>query len=229
MAEARVGDTLAEQVLERIQRAIVAGVLPPGSKISEPEFSRSFGVSRGPLREAIRRLEARRLVEFVPHVGARVTSLTVDQLCDIYQVREGLEGMAARLAAERMTREEVDALDALLERHSSFPEVRAGTAYFQPQYDSDFHYRVALGSRNEVLGQLLGRDLYHLVRMYRHRFSAYEGRPQRALEEHRRIAAAIREGDGELAEMLMRRHIASARENIVARYGHTDTGEGDGD
>ncbi|MEE9254788.1 MAG: GntR family transcriptional regulator [Pseudomonadales bacterium] len=225
MAETRTGDTLAEQVLERIQAAIVAGALPPGSKISEPEFARSFGVSRGPLREAIRRLEARRLVEFVPHIGARVTSLTVEQLSDIYQVREGLEGMAARLAAERMEPGEVDALAALLERHAASPELSAGTGYFQPEYDSDFHYRIAHASRNEVLAQLLGQDLYHLVRMYRHRFSAYEGRPQRALEEHRRIVAAIRDGDGELAEILMRRHIAGARQNIVARYGQ---GQSDG-
>lgn len=229
MAEARTRDTLAEQVLERIQSAIVAGTLPPGSKISEPEFSRLFGVSRGPLREAIRRLEARRLVEFSPHIGARVTSLTVDQLSDIYQVREALEGMAARLSAEKMEPDEVDGLEALLERHASFPELRAGRAYFQPEYDSDFHYRIALGSGNEVLAQILGRDLYHLIRMYRYKFSAYEGRPQRALEEHRRIVTAIRERDGELAEMLMRRHIAGARENIVNRYGNPETGEPDDD
>ena len=229
MAEARTGNTLAEQVLERIQDAIVAGRLAPGSKISEPEFSRSFGVSRGPLREAIRRLEARRLVEFVPHIGSRVTSLTVVQLIDIYQVREGLEGMAARLATEKMKPHEVDALEALLEQHANSPELRAGKAYFQPEYDSDFHYRIAAGSGNEVLTQLLGRDLYHLMRMYRYKFSAYEGRPQRALEEHRRIVAAIREGDGELAEILMRRHIAGARENIVARYGNLDMGESNDD
>lgn len=221
-------DTLASQVLERIQSAIVGGTLSPGSKISEPEFARTFGVSRGPLREAIRRLEARRLVEVVPHVGARVTSLSLRQLSDIYEVREGLEGMAARLAAQRMEPREIDALEALLERHAALPELRAGTGYFQPQYDSDFHYRIACASRNEVLRGVLGQDLYHLVHMYRHKFSAYEGRPQRALEEHRRIVAAIRDRDGELAEMLMRRHIAGARENIVSRYGHPEGGEAHG-
>lgn len=148
-------------------------------------------------------------MEFVPHIGARVTSLTVGQLSDIYEVREGLEGMAARLAA--------------------LPELRAGSAYFQPQYDSDFHYRIARGSRNEVLARLLGQDLYHLVRMYRYKFSAHEGRPRRALEDHLRIVAVMREGDGELAEILMRRHIANARKNIVARYGNLDTGETHGD
>jgi DNA-binding GntR family transcriptional regulator len=128
-----------------------------------------------------------------------------------------------------MEPDEVDGLEALLERHASFPELREGRAYFQPEYDSDFHYRIALGSGNEVLAQILGRDLYHLIRMYRYKFSAYEGRPQRALEEHRRIVTAIRERDGELAEMLMRRHIAGARENIVKRYGNPETGEPDDD
>ena len=95
--------TLAEQVLHAIQAAIVDGDLAPGSKLKEPDLARAYGTSRGPLREAIRQLEARGLVQLTPHAGARVTDLSVKQLLDIYELREALEGMACRLAADRLT------------------------------------------------------------------------------------------------------------------------------
>ena len=96
-------ETLAESVFRRIQTAIVRGDIAPGSKISEPELARTYGISRGPLREAIHRLEGQRLLVRVPHVGARVVSLNHAELIELYEIRESLEGMACRLAAERMS------------------------------------------------------------------------------------------------------------------------------
>ena len=96
-------ETLSEQVFRRIQAAIVKGEIAPGSKISEPELARTYGISRGPLREAIHRLEGQRLLVRVPHIGARVVSLSHAELIELYEIRESLEGMACRLAAERMT------------------------------------------------------------------------------------------------------------------------------
>lgn len=95
--------TMSENVFRRIQAAIVKGEIAPGSKISEPELARTYGISRGPLREAIHRLEGQRLLVRVPHVGARVVSLSHAELIELYEIRESLEGMACRLAAERMT------------------------------------------------------------------------------------------------------------------------------
>ena len=104
--------TLADRVFETLCVAIVQGDIPPGSKISEPELARIYGISRGPLREAIGRLEACGLVVRRPNVGARVVSLSSEQLLEIFHVREALEGMAARLAAENMTAAEIDELRA---------------------------------------------------------------------------------------------------------------------
>ena len=94
--------TIADKVFAQIQRAIVEGAIPPGSKISEPELARTYGISRGPLREAIRRLEGCKLVEIKPNVGAKVVSLNISQAIEIYEIRESLEGLASRLAADRV-------------------------------------------------------------------------------------------------------------------------------
>jgi len=206
--------TLADQVCEQIVTAIVVGDIPPGQKISEPELARTYGISRGPLREAMRRLEALRLVERKPHVGARVVKLSAKELVEIYRVREALEGMACRLAAEFMPKEEIDSLRELLYEHEKTIAQLDGRSYFQKEGDLDFHYRIVRGCKNSKLLEFLGGDLYHLVRMYRYQFSVSSSRPKRALKEHHQIVDAIEARDPELAEMLMRRHIGAARKNI---------------
>ncbi|WP_290702878.1 GntR family transcriptional regulator [Amphritea sp.] len=209
--------TLADKVCEQLVTAIVRGDIPPGQKISEPELARTYGISRGPLREAIRHLEGLRLVVRIPHVGARVVSLTPEELVEIYRIREALEGMACRLAAENMSTAEIQGLRELLYQHEKNIEEIDGRAYFQKEGDLDFHYRIVQSSKNIKLFELLGGELYHLVRMYRYQFSVAKSRPQHALKEHHRILDAIEERDGELAEMLMRRHIGRARRNIEER------------
>lgn len=147
--------TLADRVFARLQDDIVRGVIAPGTKVSETDLASRYGVSRGPLREALRRLESRKLLERVVHVGTRVTSLSFDDLIEIYYVREALEGMAARLAAENMSDEEVRGLTALLGQHEQQQDLREDTAYFQREGDLDFHYRIIQGSHNATLIQML--------------------------------------------------------------------------
>lgn len=209
--------TLADRVSEQIATAIVKGELPPGYKISEPELARQYGISRGPLREAIRRLEGLHLLVRIPHIGARVVSLSTKELLEIYYVREAMEGMAARLAAENMTDAEIASLRQLIEHHETSPDLLENRSYFQKEGDLDFHYRIVQGSKNTKLIELLGGELYHLVRMYRYQFSAASNRPRQALFEHRNIVEAIAQRDGELAEILMRRHVSNSRKNVEQR------------
>lgn len=211
--------TLADQVFERLRKAIVEGEIPAGAKISEPELSRSYGLSRGTLREAIGRLEACSLVERKPNVGARVVTLTYRELIEIYHIREALEGMAARQAAEAMSDEEIADLRTLLESHGRQMAQEGGDGYFQKEGDLDFHFRIVMGSGNRRLAQLLCNDLYHLVRMYRYQFGMAGPRAERAYAEHGRIVDAIADRDGELAEILMRRHVRASRENVENRLG----------
>jgi len=206
--------TAADRVFEALQDAIVRGEIRPGSRVGETELAVRFGTSRGPLREALRRLESRHLVERTPHVGIRIASLGYAALIEIYYVREALEGMAARLAALHMTDAEVAGLKALLAAHEQDEALKADTAYFQQEGDLDFHYRIIKGSHNAALAELLIGELYHRIRMYRYQVSAHANRPQKAFAEHQRIVEAIEARDGDLAEMLMRRHLSSARQNI---------------
>ncbi|GFM49185.1 GntR family transcriptional regulator [Pseudomonas capsici] len=211
-------ETLSENVFRRIQAAIVKGEIAPGSKISEPELARTYGISRGPLREAIHRLEGQRLLVRVPHVGARVVSLSHAEMIELYEIRESLEGMACRLAAERMTVEQIDELRNVLDTHERDAAFQAGLGYYQQEGDFDFHYRIIQGSGNKTLSQMLCGELYQLVRMYRIQFSTTPNRPRQAFAEHHRILDAIADRDGELAELLMRRHIGASRRNIERHY-----------
>ncbi len=210
--------TLSEEVFEKLQAAIVDGDLISGQKVSESELASMFGVSRAPLREAVRRLESRGLVVKKPHVGITVASLSLPELLQIYEVREALEGMACRLAAQNMSEIQIKELRSLLDRHQVEIEEVNGQAYYQKESDFDFHYQIVKGSGNAKLASLLWGDLYHLVRMYRCRFSTTDGRPHRAFKDHNQIVDAIENRDAELAELLMRRHISSARKNIEETY-----------
>jgi DNA-binding GntR family transcriptional regulator len=209
--------TIADRIFHQIQRAIVEGDILPGSKISEPELARTYGISRGPLREAIGRLEACNLVVRKANIGARVVVLSNEQLLEIYLVREALEGMAARLAATRMSDQEIAELQALLTQHGEQIEQDAGQAYFQKEGDLDFHYRIVQGSKNSRMIEILCNDLYHLVRLYRYQFGMPSSRAGRAFGEHEHILEAISHRDGEMAELLMRAHIRASRLNIERR------------
>jgi DNA-binding GntR family transcriptional regulator len=211
--------TLADQIFAQLRQDIIDGRIPAGSKISEPELARRFGSSRGPLREAMRRLESTSLVTRRANVGARVISLSSEQLMEIYLVREALEGIAARLAAEHMSDAEIGELQSLIVQHERQVLREQGQAYFQREGDLDFHFRIVRGSHNTRLQALLCNDLYHLVRMYRVQFGMISPRAPAALREHTRIVEAITEHDGELAEILMRRHIRASRRNVEARLG----------
>jgi len=203
--------TKSENLTEQLIEAIVSGDYSAGSKISEPELARFFNVSRGPLREAMMRVEALGLVERIPHVGARVVTLSLEKLAEIYAVREALEGMAANLACKHITAQEIASLEILLSQHEEHIEQVDGASYFHQHGDFDFHYRIIKASRNSKLISLLCDELYHLLRMYRYQSPRSQSRPIHALNEHFHILTAIKERDAELAEMLMRRHIKRSR------------------
>ena len=206
--------TIPERVFCQLREDIVEGRVPAGSKISEAELAARYGISRGPLREAISRLAAVGLIERQPNVGARVIELSSGQLLDIFHVRESLEGTAARQAAQRMDSTEVAQLRVTLDEHARRMQEEGGQSYFQESGDVDFHYRIIQGSGNRYLVKLLCHDLYHLVRMYRCQFGMRSKRGPAALEEHRAIADAIGRGDGEMAELLMRTHVRASRQNV---------------
>ena len=211
----RASTTLADNVFNQIRTAIVKGELIPGSKVNEPQLSRQYGISRGPLREAIRRLEGCKLVEITPHIGANVISLNRSQTIEIYEIREALEGLACRLAAEKSTPKDCHKLRELLTAHEKQIQSENGQLYYQKEGDLDFHYLIIQLSRNARLFTILCEELYHLLRLYRVQTSSKPSRPERAFHEHHQIVDAIENKDAELAALLMRRHISNARKTLI--------------
>jgi len=206
--------TLARRSFDSIKSDIISGQLAQGTKIVESDLALKYGISRGPLREAIHRLEQIKLIVRVPHAGSRVVTLDIKMMQDIYTAREALEGMAARLAARLMPDADIEALSTLLNQHADNIKETAGKAYFQNEGDIDFHYRIALASQNRWIQQNLHGELYQLIRMCRHQSGQFPSRAQTALDQHRQIANAIARRDEELAELLMRRHISGAWEIV---------------
>ncbi|TWX57611.1 GntR family transcriptional regulator [Colwellia hornerae] len=206
--------TTADKVFYAILHAIVDGKIAAGSKISEPGLAKQYEISRSTLREALNRLEKCHLIERKANVGSRVVDCTIEGLLEIYVVREALEGMACREAAINMSDDEIAEMQDMLAQHANAQDLIDGVAYYQEEGDLDFHYKVILGSHNQQLINILCGQLYHLVRMYRIQFGMHSPRATRAFEEHSNIIQAICDRDGELAEILMRRHIAASRKNI---------------
>jgi len=206
--------TLARRSFDSIKSDIINGQLAQGTKIVESDLALKYGISRGPLREAIHRLEQIKLIVRVPHAGSRVVTLDSKMMQDIYTAREALEGMAARLAARLMPDADIEALFMLLDQHADNIKETTGKAYLQSEGDIDFHYRIALASQNSWIQQNLHGELYQLIRMCRHQSGQFPSRAQTALDQHRQIAGAIARRDEELAELLMRRHISGAWEIV---------------
>jgi DNA-binding GntR family transcriptional regulator len=209
-----VARNLAALAYERLERAILEGDLPPGERLSESGLARRFGISRGPLREAIGQLEGRGLVERVSNLGARVVALDRSDLLALMEVREALEGMACWLAATRMAEADIARLRDLLEIHAQAEPMVSGRGYFQGAGDRDFHQIIMRASGNARLAAQIGSELYPLLRLYRHRLSMRPGRPAEALAEHREILDALAERDPDRAQEAMRRHIRASRHAV---------------
>lgn len=205
--------SLVDTITKRLEDAIFSGELAPGTKLSEQGLAKMLGVSRGPLREAVRRLEGRKLVVRTTNIGSRVAELSDDDLRNLMVVREALEGMAARCAAENATKEELAQLQELLESHKTTVSAADNKGYFQDR-DLDFHVHIVRCSRNERLISMLCNDLYDLLRVYRYRSSRLKGRAKVAFDEHKAIVDAISARNPDLAEASMRKHLKAARAHL---------------
>ncbi|HWU02047.1 MAG TPA: GntR family transcriptional regulator [Novosphingobium sp.] len=202
--------SLVDQTFERIADAIVMGELKPGERIREAYLARTLGVSRGVLREAMQRLEGRKLVLRTSNIGVHVVQLSRQDLFELSSMREALEGMAARLCALHMSEEDIAGLRQHLAEHEDHSDLKQGDGYFQAVAD-DLHYRIARGSGNERLQTALCDELFYQLRLYRYRSSAMPGRAQEALREHHAIVDAIARRDGDAAETAMRTHLTNSR------------------
>lgn len=203
---------LTDVVFERLLGRIHEGFLPPGTVINEVALAREFGVSRGPVREAVRRLQGLQIVTREPYLKARVVELSAETALELFQMRMGLEGVACYLAAERMSDEDID---QLLRDVDSDHERRLRGEVNPDGRRFDLHERLVRASGNRRIIAALCEDLYHLLRIYRRHSGSVLERKEDAFDEHWQIVTAIRNRDARLAESLMRSHIKRAADHIV--------------
>jgi len=205
-------DRIADTVYEALRDAIFSGAIPPGSRLSVPALADRLGVSRSPVREAVLRLSQEQIAQEEPRLGAVVAHMGADGLASLYEVRAALEGLATRLALERAGPSFITDLQALLAEHRR--AVSRGDLAAHRETDIQFHCRIRQESRNAELRSLLDR-IETRVRLAMLATSVTSG-PQRALEDHEAIFAAISKGDPHSAEAKARGHVDRLRRALLA-------------
>lgn len=207
--------SLSTEAFDKLVEAITSGEFEPGQRLSEAELARALGISRGPLREALGRLEGR-LVTRTPRIGVHVIELSYAKLDSLYRAREALEGMAARVAAENINESQLRELRQMLQQHSEAPEITKGEAYVTRSHDDDFHLAIIKAAQSETIERLLMNEVYYQLRVFRHKSSTQPGRARAALQEHFQILEALEARNPDRAEQEVRTHLRNARLSSVA-------------
>jgi DNA-binding GntR family transcriptional regulator len=209
------GDGASLTLLERLRDLILGGDFQPGTALSEFRLAEHFEVSRTPVREALKQLQVEGLVDIRPKVGTFVRRMTRREIVEMFEVKEILEGMAARLMARRGALPEWDLLDANLVRSEAAARREDTTAYAPLVHE--FHELLVTGSDNQKLAEhyrtLMNQLAYHRLVVSS---VAHPGRLAESVAEHRRVFELITEKDGVGAELAMRDHVSrSAREVLT--------------
>ena len=205
--------TLAEQSYEYLRSEILSNRLTPGVVLSEVALAAQLGVSRGPVREAIRELAAQGLVQKRSRRSAVVRALTREEFLDAYQVRESLEGLAARLAVSRIEEAELADLDQLTHAMARAAQDDDVSAFFEA--NTRFHLVLVESSRNRRLIAMY-RALADELERYRLPSLILRGSLRRSITEHRAIVRALRRRDAELAAKLISEHIRVPQRSLAA-------------
>ncbi len=209
-------ESLGVDVARRIEQLIVSGTLQPGERLNEVALARSLGVSRGPVREAVRALEKTGLVTVIMNRGAFVRGVDLDEAMEIYEINAVLFGLASGQAASSLTasqaftlRSMVEAMDAAIARNDR-------EDFFQVK--SDFHAFILASGRNREAQALYGQLTRKLLLLRRRSFER-PGHMQEANREHRGLMEAILAGDGALARSLAEAHARLGRARFLDAIG----------
>ena len=204
--------TLREKIVDYLKESIIKGHLKPGERIAEPELAEKFGVSRTPVREALRQLESEGFLTVLPRKGATVSPITDKDVQEFYAIKSLLEGYAARIACERMTEKDVRRMEELNEQMKVFAENEDVKSFFK--CDNRFH---------DVFLKACGNDkLYNLVHSLVQQFERFRitalsvpGRMRDSVRQHEEIIDAFRRRDGERVEKLVKANAEKGAEILV--------------
>lgn len=195
---------LYQQVAERLRKRIYDHELRPGDAIDEKELCAAFGISRTPLREALKVLHTEGLVELIPNRGCFVKLLDQEELHELFPVMAVLEGLCAREAVERCTAEDRERLEQLHAQLEAYAQALDVDRYYEVNFE--FHQALQELSRNRWL-QRVAADLRKILRLARHTQLTAHGRLQESLQEHRKIMEAFRRRDPDAVEQTMKEHL----------------------
>jgi len=204
-------ETLSAQAYRALRQAILSRRYPPGARLVVRELAESLGLSPTPIKEALAALAREGLVRSVPHRGYQVPSLSAGEIQEIYELRDALEGLAARLAAQRGGPELAQSLEETLNRQRE--AARAGDLEAYGDLDLAFHRLLWEASGNQRLRRM-AENLDGQVRLLISTSAAVPGRLPQALEEHRVILTRIASADPAGAETAMRAHVQNAWEAL---------------
>ncbi len=206
-------ESSADAVHDALYDSITSGVLPSGSHLREEHLARIFQVSRTPIREALMRLESEQLLARDRRRGLIVGSISAQQILEVYAIREALDGIAARLAAQFATLADVIEMEEINDLIAS--ALSTGDYRRVSRLNVDFHEVISRASRNEML-HLFVENVHAWVRRMQTTTFSQIGRAPQAIAEHQEILSAIRNRDQVGAEEAARRHIRRSLEARLA-------------
>ena len=205
---------LRERVFHEIHEKILNGVYRDSEELREIALAEELGVSRTPVREALRQLELEGLVKIVPNKGAVVTAITTKDVKDIYIIRSMLEGLCARWATENITEEQLDEMEEILLLSEFYINKKKKEPTSQVvELDGKFHEVLYQASDSRIMKHLLS-DFHKYVRLARRTSVENPERAEKSIEEHRALLEAIKAKDADKAEELANKHMLNVMKNL---------------
>lgn len=206
--------TVSESVYRKLRDHIVLGYFKPGQRLTEEDLAAQMQVSRTPVREAFLRLEREGLIQIVPHQGAMVRRLSLEEARQVYEVRAPLEGLAARLAVQHMSPEDLAAIHDVLQ--ASFQVMEQRDVRSLIIHNNHFHDLIVDAGHNSLLKRILNqlRSQVNLLRITL--WTRFPDRLEQTLREHERIYEAIAARDEDGAEEAAREHILHSWEGLYS-------------
>ncbi|WP_196594743.1 GntR family transcriptional regulator [Pectinatus sottacetonis] len=203
---------LREVVFETLRNAIRTGLLKPGQRLMEIHLAEKLGVSRTPVREAIRKLELEGYVIMMPRRGTYVANLSIRDVNEVFEIRTALDSLASGLAAERISEDELEELQRLLVQIGEYIEENNMNKIVE--IDTKFHDLLYKASRNNRLVGIISNLREQLTR-FRTKSMSYPGRLRETLEEHRRIVDTIAQGNVSDAQKAAEKHMEKSEQTLL--------------
>lgn len=212
MTERIQSQALYLQVADRLRDQIYQHELAPGDAIDEMALCERYGISRTPLREALKVLSSEGLIELIPRRGSFVRSMEIEELNELFPVMAVLEGLCAKEAVENCGPKDLQQLEQMHEKLEGFVKEGNIDAYYEQNFV--FHQAVQDLSGNKWLQRIIG-DLRKVLRLARHMQLTIPGRLEESLEEHRQIMQAFKKSDADLADQHMQNHLKQQWYSLV--------------